>query len=143
MSHRHNDTAERARGPHRPCREVRMTKVRFCGFIGATVALLLVGAAPPTQTAHAATTTGGLGFTTTPLLTADGNSEPEISIGNDGGMAMVGLQWLFNPAPGQFGTNLWTGPFGATPTFQGVIDAGLQHPGKTIFGAGDADVNIG
>jgi hypothetical protein len=80
-------------------------------------------------------------FTITPLLLPNGTSEPEISIGLDGTMGMLSLQWLFDPS--NFGTDLWTGPFGATPTFQGVIDAALQHPGKSIFGAGDADVDIG
>src|SRR5262249_37953840 len=43
-----------------------------------------------------------------------------------------------------FGTDLWTGPFTTTgANFQGVIDAALQRPSKTIFGAGDADVDIG
>jgi len=80
-------------------------------------------------------------FNITPLVLPNGTSEPEISIGLDGTMGMVSLQWLFDP--NNFGTDLWTGPFGSTPTFQGVIDAALQHPGKSIFGAGDADVDIG
>src|SRR6266436_824028 len=80
-------------------------------------------------------------FTITPLLLPNGTSEPEISIGLDGTMGMVSLQWLFDPS--NFGTDLWTGAFGSTPTFQGVIDAALQHPGKSVFGAGDADVDIG
>jgi hypothetical protein len=84
---------------------------------------------------------GPLTFSNTPLLRPNGNSEPEISISSNGTMAMVGLQWLFDPS--SFGTNLWTGPFGMTPQFQGVIDASLQQPSKSVFGAGDADVNIG
>src|SRR2546421_3503807 len=80
-------------------------------------------------------------FTITPLILPNGTSEPEISIGLDGTMGMVSLQWLFDPS--NFGTDLWTGPFGSTPTFQGVIDAALQHPGKSVFGAGDADVDMG
>jgi hypothetical protein len=80
-------------------------------------------------------------FTISPLLLPNGTSEPEISIGLDGTMGMVSLQWLFDPS--NFGTDLWTGPFGSPPTFQGVIDAALQRPGKSIFGAGDADVDIG
>jgi hypothetical protein len=101
----------------------------------ATLLLALVlpipgGATPPAS------------FTTTPLLLPNGSSEPEISIGNDGTMAMVSLQWLFDPtAP--FGTDLWTGPFGSSPIFQGVVDGALQHPGKSIFGGEDADVDIG
>src|ERR1043166_2136464 len=80
-------------------------------------------------------------FSITPLLLPNGTSEPEISIGLDGTMGMVSLQWLFDPS--NFGTDLWTGPFGSAPTVQGVIDAALQHPGKSVFGAGDADVDIG
>ena len=81
-------------------------------------------------------------FSSTPLvLLPDGSSEPEISIGSDGTMAMVSLQWLFDPT--LFGTRLWTGPFGSAPTEQGVVDGMLQHPGKSIFGAEDADVDIG
>ena len=79
-------------------------------------------------------------FTTTPLLLTNGSSEPEISIGSDGTMAMVSLQWLFDPT--NFGTDLWTGPFGSSPIFQGIVDNTLQHPGKSVFGAGDADVDI-
>ena len=81
-------------------------------------------------------------FSTTPLFVLpDGSSEPEISIGSDGTMAIVSLQWLFDPA--SFGTRLWTGPFGSAPTPQGVVDGMLQHPGRSIFGAEDADVDIG
>src|SRR5713101_1883000 len=87
--------------------------------------------------AIAGTSIGILTFTNTPLLRPDGNSEPEISIAANGTAAIVGLSWL------NFGTNLWTGPFGSTPTFQGVIDAGLQQPGRRVFGGGDADVDMG
>jgi hypothetical protein len=80
-------------------------------------------------------------FTIAPLLLPNGSSEPEIAIGGDGTTAMVSLQWLFDPA--QFGTDLWSGLFGATPVFQGVVDNMLQHPGKAVFGAGDADIDIG
>ncbi len=80
-------------------------------------------------------------FTTTPLLLPNGSSEPEISIGNDGTMGIVSLQWLFDPSA--FGTALWTGPFGSGPIHQGIVDNALQHPGKSVFGAGDADVDIG
>lgn len=80
-------------------------------------------------------------FTLTPLLLTDGSSEPEISIGGDGTMAMVSLQWLFNPA--SYGTALWTGIFGTTPALQGIVDNKLQHPGKAVFGGGDADVDVG
>jgi len=83
-----------------------------------------------------------LSFTNTPLLRPDGNSEPEISIAANGTMGMVGLS-LGLAADRQFGTSLWTGPFGATPTFQGIIDAALQQPGRIEFGGEDADVDFG
>ncbi len=85
----------------------------------------------------AATSPGSLTFTNTPLLTTDGNSEPAIAIGPTGTMALTGLSML------QFGTNLWTGPFGSTPTWRGVVDDGLQQTGRRVFGGGDADVDLG
>ena len=103
----------------------------------AALATLLLAIALPVRT----TANPPPSFTTTPLLLANGTSEPEISIGNDGTMAIVSLQWLFDPAA--YGTALWTGPFGLVPTHQGIVDNTLQHPGKSVFGAGDADVDIG
>ncbi len=91
--------------------------------------------------AVAATTPGSLSFSNTPLLRPEGESEPAVAIASDGTMAVTGLQWLFDP--NFFGTHLWIGPFGSTPTFQGLIDAGLQKKGKQVFGSGDADVDIG
>src|SRR5712691_10176512 len=90
----------------------------------------------------AATSAGGLTFSNTPLPRPNGNSEPEISIAGNGTMAMVGLS-LGLAADKQFGTNLWTGPFGSTPTFQGIIDAALQQPGRVELGGEDADVDFG
>src|SRR5712691_12831484 len=102
-----------------------------------TLIVLIVTAA----SAFAATTPGSLTFSNTPLLRPEGESEPAISIAGDGTLAVTGLQWLFSPS--FFGTHLWTGSFGSTPTFQGLIDAELQKAGKQIFGSGDADVDIG
>jgi hypothetical protein len=85
---------------------------------------------------------GSLTFTNTLLSRPDGDSEPEISIAGNGTMAMVGLS-LGLASDMQFGTNLWTGPFGTTPTFQGIIDGALQQPGRTEFGGEDADVDFG
>jgi hypothetical protein len=82
-----------------------------------------------------------LTFSNTPLLRAEGESEPAISVSANGTLAVTGLQWLFDP--NFFGTHLWTGPFGSTPTFRGLIDDQLQKPGKAIFGSGDADVDFG
>ncbi len=103
--------------------------------------LLLAALILTTITANAATAAGNLKFTNTPLLRPEGDSEPAISIGSNGTMAITGLQWLFDP--NFFGTHLWTGSFGSTPAFQGLIDAALQKPGKQIFGSGDADVDLG
>jgi hypothetical protein len=89
----------------------------------------------------ASTTAGSLTFSNTPLLRPEGDSEPEISLSANGTMAIVGLQWLFDPS--FFGTHLWTGPFGSTPRFDGLIDAALQQKGKAVFGSGDADVDVG
>ncbi|HEU5245975.1 MAG TPA: sialidase family protein [Candidatus Udaeobacter sp.] len=88
------------------------------------------------------TSIGSLTFTNTLLSRPDGDSEPEISIAGDGTMAMVGLS-LGLASDMQFGTSLWTGPFGSTPTFQGIVDAALQQPGRREFGGEDADVDFG
>ena len=91
--------------------------------------------------AKAATTLGSLTFSNTPLTRPEGESEPAISIAGNGTLAVTGLQWLFDPT--FFGTHLWIGSFGSTPTFQGLLDASLQKTGKQVFGSGDADVDIG
>src|SRR5215469_11414226 len=104
----------------------RLSSLLTTGLLG--VSLQVMASPPPT-------------FTLVPLLLTDGSSEPEISIGGDGTMGIVSLQWLFDPAA--FGTALWTGIFGTAPAFQGIVDNKLQHPGKTVFGAGDADIDIG
>jgi hypothetical protein len=119
-------------------------RTRLFVLLGTLAMVGLVGATLVVSTARTATANPPPPtFSSTTLTLADGSSEPEISIGNDGTMAMVSLQWLFDPTPGAFGTRLWTGAFGSSPTAQGVVDGALQHPGKTIFGAGDADVDIG
>src|SRR5206468_4860238 len=99
--------------------------------IAALAILLVVGSVA--QRSRAASLT----FTNTPLLTPDGNSEPAIALSPSGTMALTGLSWL------QFGTNFWTGPFGSMPTLRGKVDAGLQQPGRRVFGGGDADVDFG
>jgi hypothetical protein len=105
---------------------------------GAIVGVVLLAA----LAAFAGTSTGSLTFTNTPLPKPDGNSEPEISIASNGTMGIVALS-LGRAADMQFGTSLWTGPFGATPTFQGIIDAALVQPGRVEFGGEDADVDMG
>jgi hypothetical protein len=107
----------------------------------AAATLLITAAALALVAVNAATTPGSLTFSNTPLLRLEGESEPAISIASNGTMAVTGLQWLFNPT--FFGTHLWTGPFGSTPTFRGLLDADLQKPAKSVFGSGDADVDLG
>ena len=102
----------------------------------ALLVVILAGAS-----AFAGTVSGSLSFSNTPLLRPEGESEPAVAVANDGTVAVTGLQWLFNPS--FFGTHFWTGPFGATPTFQGLLDSGLRQPGKIVFGSGDADFDIG
>jgi hypothetical protein len=86
------------------------------------------------------TKTGSLSFTNTPLVTDQGNSEPEIAVGKIGSTDTVGvaaLDWL------SFASNLWTGPFGSTPSGPTPIDTALHQPGKTVLGGGDVDLDIG
>lgn len=100
--------------------------------------LAAVGVSRPFITAYASPPPT---FSLTPLLLTNGGSEPEISIGPDGTMAIVSLQWVFDLAT--FGTRLWTGSFGSAPVLLGEVDGGLQHPGKSILGGADADVDLG
>jgi hypothetical protein len=111
-----------------------------CFLSSTIIAILLVTAiaGPQVRTVRASPPPT---FTLSQLLLTNGSSEPEISVGGDGTMAMVSLQWLFDPAA--FGTSLWTGLFGSPPALAGIVDGALQHPGKSVFGAGDADVDIG
>ncbi|HEV2236070.1 MAG TPA: sialidase family protein [Ktedonobacterales bacterium] len=111
---------------------VLLTTVAAAGLMAAVIVFSMVrsaGAVPPPS------------FGLTPLLLNAGSSEPEISIDKNGTMALVSLQWLNDPSG--VGTRLWTGAFSASPTAQGLVDAALQHSGKSVFGGGDADVDIG
>jgi hypothetical protein len=110
-------------------------------IVAIRVAIIFIVIAAMVTSVSAATTPGSLTFSNTPLLRPEGESEPAISIAGNGTMAVTGLQWLFDPS--FFGTHLWTGPFGSTPTFRGLLDADLEKPAKTIFGSGDADVDLG
>jgi hypothetical protein len=79
------------------------------------------------------------GLTTAPHADSTGNSEPAITFGADGRMALDGLSWL----PEQ--VNMWTGQFGSTPSYFGAMDATpLPTPGagRTALGDGDADIDI-
>ncbi len=109
-------------------------------LVVATLALMI---ASSPAFASGGTTIGQFSFTNTPLIQPEGGSEPEISIGPTGTMGIVGLQWLFTGSLSNFGTHLWTGPFGSTPTFQGLVDASLQQNVKHVIGSEDADVDMG
>jgi hypothetical protein len=78
------------------------------------------------------------GVTTAPNANSTGNSEPEIAFSNDGTMAVDGLAWL------PFQLNVWTGPFGTTPSYFGAVDANLQMvgAGRTRLGSEDTDVKF-
>ncbi len=73
-------------------------------------------------------------FSNIALITQDGNSEPELSVGNDGTVVFVALSDIL------FQTNVWKGGFGQVPVFQGPVDAAIA---KDVGGGGDADVDIG
>jgi BNR repeat protein len=88
----------------------------------------------PLQAGSTALRATGLKFTNTALLRPDGASEPAISIGADGTMAVSALSWQ------NFFTHAWKGPFGSTPVFQGEIDADL---GSGVGGGEDADIDLG
>lgn len=102
-------------------------------------AILLAGSCqserePLSTGASSEVRTAGISFTNTALLRPDGSSEPAISVGADGTMAVSALSWQ------NFFTHAWKGPFGSTPAFQGEIDADL---GTRVGGGGDADIEIG
>jgi len=129
----------------------KLTRNRFSPFLRiasasalvfAAGAIALIAVTAPTAYVSAVqldgTVNGVVSFSNTPLLLDDGSSEPAISIHSNGTMAMTALSWL------TFGTPLWSGPFGSTPTFRGVVDSDLQLPGRRlVFGGGDADVDLG
>lgn len=78
------------------------------------------------------------GITTAPNANSTGNSEPAITFSNAGTMAVDGLAWL------PFQVNLWTGHFGATPSYFGAMDTDLNNvgAGRTTLGDEDADVKF-
>jgi hypothetical protein len=115
-------------------------------LLSATVLALLPGCdraptapASPSSQPEFATSPGSLTFTNTPLLRPGFSSEPAVSIASNGTMAITSLQF----GTADFGTGLWTGAFGSTPPFRGIVDAELQQSGKFVFGGQDADVDFG
>jgi hypothetical protein len=59
-------------------------------------------------------------------------------------MGILGQPWLnLTGVPSGFATHLWTGSFGSTPTFQGLIDANLQQAGRGVGGGADGDIDMG
>lgn len=78
------------------------------------------------------------GITTAPNANSTGNSEPAITFGSDGAMAVDGLGWL------PFQVNLWKGHFGTTPSYFGAMDTDLKNvgAGRTTLGDEDADVKF-
>jgi len=67
------------------------------------------------------------------LTQAQGDSEPAVTIGNDGTVVLGGLSWIL------YQTNVWKGSFGTAPSFIGPIDA---HIGAGV-GGGDEDLDLG
>lgn len=122
----------------------------FAALAAAGLAVAPAGAGAAVSVAAAPAGPGPAAFTNTPLIStlpipgittapnenSTGNSEPAITFGNDGTMAVDGLAWL------PFQVNLWTGHFGATPSYFGAMDANLQNKGagRTTLGDGDADI---
>jgi hypothetical protein len=106
------------------------------------VVTVLILTAFSSASLRAATIPGNLIFTNNPLLLAGGNSEPEISIGQNGTMGIVALSTA-TPLPKNTGTDLWIGTFGSVPVYQGIIDNSLQQTGKQVFGGADTDIDIG
>ncbi len=96
-----------------------------------SIALILI--ASTSIVVHGAKTTSPT-FSNIALITQDGNSEPELSVGNDGTVVFVAL------SESLFQTNVWKGGFGQVPAFQGPIDAAIAN---NVGGGGDADVDIG
>lgn len=82
--------------------------------------------------------TASLGIPTMPNANSTGNSEPAITFGADGTMAVDGLAWL------PFQVSLWKGTFGSTPAYFGAMDTDLNNvgAGRRTLGDEDADVEI-
>lgn len=107
-------------------------------FLAGAVVALLAAPAPSMASAQGVTSTAQ-SFANTPLIQPNGNSEPGLAIGGDGSVVVDALRWIRN-SQSDFVTDIWKGPFGSVPAFQGPIDASLK---SGVGGGGDADVDIG
>jgi hypothetical protein len=125
---------------HQSGRRLLRRRYYYAGLAVLLAALVALMAGPASPRAGAVTAAGAIRFSNTPFILPEGESEPEISVGPTGTMGIVGLQWLFQLP---LGTHLWTGPFGSTPSFRGLVDADLQQPSKLVLGSEDADVDMG
>jgi hypothetical protein len=119
----------------------RLAPVGALAVLAAAAAVLpptAAGAAPAFTNTPLISTLQLPGITTAPNADSTGNSEPAITFGRDGSMAVDGLGWL------PFQVNLWKGSFGATPAYFGAMDTNLNNvgAGRTTLGDEDADVEI-
>jgi hypothetical protein len=101
-------------------------------------AAAVAGPTPAFTNTPLISTVPATGITTAPNANSTGNSEPAITFGNDGTMAVDGLAWL------PFSVSLWKGTFGSTPSFFGAMDTNLHNvgAGRTTLGDEDADVKF-
>jgi hypothetical protein len=71
------------------------------------------------------------------VASTTGDSEPSISIGRNGRMAVGGLAWI------PFQVNMWTGTAGSIPSFFGAMDTAVPELGARVgLGDGDEDIDI-
>jgi hypothetical protein len=71
------------------------------------------------------------------VASTTGDSEPSISIGANGQMAVGGLAWI------PFQVNMWTGTAGSIPSFFGAMDTTIPELGARVgLGDGDEDIDI-
>ena len=112
-------------------------------IMGITLATLLAGTAfGLPATGAASTSLSPLSFTRMALLRPDGSSEPAVAVGADGTVVVSALD---GPVLDDFFTDVWKGPFGTAPTYQGPIDGavGRGTGGTQALGGADADVDLG
>jgi hypothetical protein len=111
------------------------------GLLAVSLTAAIAGASTATfsnQTLFGTWDPSGTGLTIAPVANSSGDSEPAITFGSDGAMAIDGLAWL------PFQVNVWRGTFGSTPSYFGGIDTNVPLPGngRQALGSGDADIEI-